>query len=292
MNARIRSGTEWAAYYLLRAFAHRRECATEEQLDAAASRTTEQDAAEGVRKTRKLIARFKGRMPVDPRLSYLDVGCGNGDVTLALAQLGLRDVTGLDLLARNIEHATALAWKLGLPGAVKFICANLHSWDPPRRYDVLLSFDAMEHIAEPKAFLERMKAFVAPHGIAVLAFGPLFHSPFGDHMWGFFRVQIPWRGLLFPEQAMLRARREFFRPTDPATRYGEIAGGLNLMRYSEFLRMVEETGWEFEWLAVNTFLERFPLLQRLSDALMRLPLAQDYFPHNVYCILRLRTPKP
>jgi len=281
-----------AAYYLLRCLAHRRERATEEELDVAASRVTEQDFAHGVAKAHKLIARFKGRMPADPALSYLDMGCGQGELTIALAQLGLRKLTGIDFLERSVERASALAARHGLSDRIQFVCADLRSWEPSQRYDVLLSFDAMEHIAEPKAFLERMKSFVAPDGIAVLAFGPLFHSPFGDHMWGFFRVQIPWRGLLFPEKAVLRARREFFRPTDPASRYSEIAGGLNLMRYSEFLAMVEETGWEFEWLAVNTFLDRYTLLQWISDVVMRTPRVQDYFGHNVYCILRLRTARP
>jgi len=291
LSAALRSSADAAGYYLLRCLAHRRERATEEQLDAAAGRISEPDVAHGVGKAHKLIARFKGRIPADPDLSYLDMGCGGGDLTIALGQLGLRKVTGVDFLARNIERARALAVKHGLSGRIEFVCADLRAWEPPRRYDVLLSFDAMEHIAEPKAFLERMKSFITPSGTALLAFGPLFHSPFGDHMWGFFRVQIPWRGLLFPENAVLRARREFFRPTDPATRYSEIAGGLNLMRYCEFLAMVEETGWEFEWLAVNTFLERYPLLQRISDALMRISVVQDYFAHNVYCVLRLRTPK-
>ena len=129
---------------------------------------------------------------------------------------------------------------------MQFICRDLHAWTPDEKYDVLLSFDAIEHIDDPAAFLRRMADFLAPGGIAVLAFGPLFHSPFGDHMWDFFRLQIPWRGLLFAEEAVLRVRRECFRPTDPARGYREIAGGLNLMRYSEFLRHVRETGWRFD----------------------------------------------
>jgi hypothetical protein len=105
-------------------------------------------------------------------------------------------------------------------------------------------------------------------------------------MWDFFRLQIPWRGVLFSEQAVLRVRRECFRSTDPASNYREIAGGLNLMRYSEFLKHVRDTGWEFDYLAVNTFLKRLPTLQFLSDIVMRFPVIRDYFVHNVYAVLR------
>jgi SAM-dependent methyltransferase len=286
LNGSISSGAEWVGYHVLRSLAHRRALATEEQLNAAAGRITDQDLEDGVRKAQKFIARFKGRMPVDPNLSYLDMGCGTGALTIGLVRLGLRKVTGVDFMARHVERAASLAKKYGVSDRIEFTCADLRSWKPPHRYDVLLSFDAFEHIAQPKAFLDTMKAFIAPNGVAVLAFGPLFHSPFGDHMWPAFRLQIPWRGLLFSEKVMLRLRREFYRPTDAATCYGEVAGGLNLMRYSEFVKWVEETGWQFEFLAVNTFLQPFPLVQRISDALMRVPGVQDYFPHNVYCILR------
>jgi hypothetical protein len=95
-----------------------------------------------------------------------------------------------------------------------------------------------------------------------------------------------WRGVLFSEQALLRVRREFFRPTDPANGYCEIAGGLNLMRYSEFLKYVRDTGWEFADLAVNTFLKPVPPLRFLSDMVMRVPVLRDYCVHNVYAVLR------
>ena len=157
---------------------------------------------------------------------------------------------------------------------------------PPGRMPALPRFDAMEHIDDPQASLRRMGELIAPGGVAVLAFGPLFHSPYGDHMWDFFRLQIPWRGVLFSEQALLRVRAECFRPTDTAKSYREIAGGLNLMRYSEFLRYVRQTGWAFAYLAVNTFLRNKPALRALSGRLTRTPLLQDYFVHNVYAVLR------
>jgi hypothetical protein len=38
----------------------------------------------------------------------------------------------------------------------------------------------------------------------------------------FFRIAIPWRGALFSEEAILRLRRERFRPTERAMTYQAI----------------------------------------------------------------------
>jgi hypothetical protein len=83
---------------------------------------------------------------------------------------------------------------------------------------------------------------------------------------------------------MLRLRRECFRPTDPATRYQDIAGGLNLMRYSEFVDHVAAAGWSFDYLAVNTFLPR--RVRALADVLTSSRFVRNYFAHNVYAVLR------
>jgi SAM-dependent methyltransferase len=213
------------------------------------------------------------------------MGCGTGELTLALAGMGAGRITGVDFLPRSIETARAHATRTGAAN-VRFVCADLHQWASPEKYDVLLSFDAFEHIDEPRVFLRRMKELAAPGGRAVVCFGPLFHSPFGDHMWGFFRVQLPWRGVLFSESAMLRVRRECFRPTDPARRLNEIAGGLNRMRYSEFIGHVRATGWEFDFLAVNTFLRNGSFARKISDGLACLPGLRDFVPHNVYAVLK------
>lgn len=276
-------------YYILRRLAHCRNRASEADLDRLARHASRTSLEREIAKLSKVIPRFEGRFPVDPALKYLDMGCGTGGLTLALANLGVHQITGVDYLPRNIERAQAYSALVGVSGGVRFLCRDLRTWIPEERYDVLLSFDALEHIDRPREFLRKMGEFVTPNGIAVLSFGPLFHSPFGDHMWDFFVLQIPWRGLLFSEQAVLRVRRECFRPTDPAARYCEIAGGLNQMRYSEFLAYVRDTGWEFSYLSVNTFLS--PPLRRLSDTLLHIPFARDFIVHNVYAVLHRAPPE-
>ena len=271
-------------YLMLRTLAHRRNRATEAQLDSLFGLVPNESLGEAEAKLLKLVERFEGHLPLEPGLRYLDLGCGSGELSLAFARLGVTLITGVDYLPRNIERARACAAQCGLEGA-RFVCCDLYEWIPQEKYDVLLSFDALEHIDSPGVFLRKMSEIIAPGGVAVLAFGPLFHSPFGDHMWDFFRVQIPWRGLLFSEHALLRLRREYFRPTDLAEHYADIAGGLNLLRYSDFLRHVRETGWKFDYLKVNTFLKR-GLLRFASDAVTRLPWLRDYFVHNVYAVLR------
>lgn len=273
-------------YLILRSIAHSRNLATEDELDGVADVVTVEDFDREMPKFHDMVRCFEGALPLAPELRYLDMGCGTGELTIAFARLGVRSITGVDFLSRRIERARASAALLGAPPGVRFVCHDLHEWVPEEKFDVLLSFDAFQHIDQPKLFLRKMANFLEPGGIAVLAFGPLFHSPFGDHMREFFTVQIPWRGVLFSEAAILRLRREAYRPTDRGRCYREIAGGLNQMRYSEFLRYVRQAGWRFEFLRANTRLRRFRPLRALSDALMRMPALQNYFAHNVYAVLR------
>jgi SAM-dependent methyltransferase len=277
-------------YMILRMIAHRRNIATEENLNMQAKQQYLRSADDGVTHLRKHIERFDGLFPISPNLRYLDMGCGAGELTIGLAKLGCKHITGIDFVPRNIAACESHARQIGADSAVRFICADMNNWAPLEKYDVLLSFEAFEHIDNPKGFLRKMADFMAPDGVAILGFGPLFHSPVGDHMSSFFRIQIPWRGVLFSEKAVLRVRRECFRPTDAAERYKDIVGGLNLMRYSEFLTYVRETGWHFTHLALNPPLKRLPPLHHISSVLTRIPVIRDYCVFSVYAILRRSAP--
>lgn len=272
-------------YAILRTMAHKRNLATEEALDGNAPGQPLR-LADGVARLRTHIERFDGRFPIDSDLRYLDIGCGNGELTLGLTELGCMHVTGIDVMPRNIAAAESGARQIGVDSAVRFVCANVNDWTPAEKYDVLLSFDAFEHIDDPRRLLGKMTDFLAPGGVAVLGFGPLFHSPFGDHMSSFFRVRIPWCGVVFSERAVLRVRRECYRPTDPAERYQDIVGGLNMMRFSEFLTYVRDSGWQFDYMAPNPRLKRLPIIGQVSAAVTRIPWIRDYFVFSVYAIIR------
>jgi SAM-dependent methyltransferase len=272
-------------YVILQPLTHRRNVATEQELDARADHAL-LSIEHAVARLQKLVDRMEGRLPIDDSLHYLDIGCGTGELAIALARSGCKSVTGIDLIPRNVSMATRNAERFGVSHATTFVAEDAHRWKAPRRYDVIVSHEALEHIHDPRTFLHRIRQLISPKGIAVLAFGPLFHSPLGDHMDGFFRVPIPWRGALFSEGAILRLRRECYRPTDPAECYRDIKGGLNQMRYSEFLRFVAGTGWEFGFLSVNPQLRRLPAFHRLSNALLRVPVLRDYIASSVYVILR------
>src|SRR5689334_10662041 len=89
-------------YMLLRMIAHRDNIATEEELNTRAGQQSLSLLDNGVAKLRKNIERFDGLFPISPDLRYLDMGCGTGELTIALAKLGCKHVTGVDFVPRNI----------------------------------------------------------------------------------------------------------------------------------------------------------------------------------------------
>ncbi len=272
-------------YWLLRPFTHSRNIATEEELNERFISGSPIEVEDAKLRLEKLLHRLEGNFSISSDRHYLDVGCGTGDLAVAITKEGCRSVTGIDIIPRNIDRANLHAKEQKVEDNAKFICGDVHLWTPPHLYDVILSFDALEHISNPKTFLQRMANFIAPNGIFVLAFGPLFHSPLGDHMCGFFRIPIPWRGVLFSEKAILRLRTECFRPTNPADEFKKVDIGFNLMKYSEFLKYVHETGWKLRFLAANPQLKKVPPLYGLSKLLTSMPVVKNYIASDVYAVL-------
>lgn len=279
-------------YYLLKPLTHTRNLFTEDELDNAAVGNldfTIDRCRNYLRKVRTEY--FSGRFVVDKTLSYLDIGCGNGILDIGLVDAGIDDVTGIDISERQIAEANNLAEKL-IPDNPKplFHTGDVHRWQHERQYDVILALATMEHINDPLAFFHKIRDLMKPTGVMLAGFVP-FHSPFGDHMEGFFRINIPWRGVMFSEDALLRLRAECFRPTDQAERYQDMVGGLNLMRFSEYTKWLHDAGLEVVCHNINPqlkFHDRYKPLYPLSRVLTGIPKIQDYFSVTVYSVIRRR----
>lgn len=271
-------------YFLLRPLVHGHNRATEEQLNEQAENTsfTLLQARAYLKRT---INNFGGKLVVDPDLSYLDIGCGMGRLSVGLALAGAKDVTAVDIVPRHIEEAKALAERLECADQPQFLCSDIHNWATNLSYDIIIVLGVMEHVNEPDKFLRRLPRLMKPNGIALIGHEP-FQAPNGDHLKGFFRVQIPWRGLIFSEKALMRLRREFFRPTDPAARLCDIVGGLNQMSYSKFIRYSLQAGLKFNDIIINPQYKRIKPLYLISKVLTRIPVVRDYFATTVYAILK------
>ena len=80
-----------------------------------------------------------------------------------------------------------------------------------------------------------MSALLQPAGEVIVSFGPTWYHPLGGHLFSVF----PWAHLLFSEKALIRWRSTF--KSDGATRFSEVAGGLNQMTISKFEDLIEDS---------------------------------------------------
>lgn len=118
------------------------------------------------------IARRLGRDPAAPRplagLRVLDVGCGAGLASEALARAGAA-VVGLDAagaaLAAARAHAAAgglaIDYREGLPEALLA--------EGVARFDAVIALEVIEHVADRPAFCRALAALVAPGGTVFLS---------------------------------------------------------------------------------------------------------------------------
>lgn len=93
----------------------------------------------------------------------LDVACGEGYGAAALARAGAASVIGVDLSAETCAHARR---KYGLdarPGDAQDIPL------PDRSVDMVVSFETIEHVPDPAAFLDECARVLAPDGTLIVS---------------------------------------------------------------------------------------------------------------------------
>lgn len=125
----------------------------------------------------------------------LEIGCSDGLTCDLVAKEGAGFVVGVDAVpprgplfhhprfSHHVMDAHALEFADGL-------------------FDVVFSIATMEHCRDPYTVLQEIRRVLKPGGHAYIQAGPLYHSPFGHHMFGYFD-DYPWIHLrLSPEEIL------------------------------------------------------------------------------------------
>ena len=107
----------------------------------------------------------------------IDLGCGVGYGTVALAKARARKVYGIDINKDAIEYAKAQYCHKNITYSVK---DALNTKLPSRIADVVIAFEVIEHAKNPKKFLQEAARLLKPDGIFIMS-TPNSEASFGNN---------------------------------------------------------------------------------------------------------------
>jgi len=209
-----------------------------------------------------------------------DIGCGHGSLCVDIALSGARKVIGFDLNANLIDFARENMQQNypQLANTLDFRFQDVRE-APEDNFDFFVSKDTFEHVIDLPQVLAGMKQRLRSGGRIYTGFGPLWNSPFGDH--GRTRMPFRWGHVLFSESYLIaRLNRRLASKGQAVTSIYDL--GLNKLPLSAYRRIFNECGLSIIMFRINNSTRP---LSRVFSLLRKLPLMEEYFSHNIYCIL-------
>jgi 2-polyprenyl-6-hydroxyphenyl methylase/3-demethylubiquinone-9 3-methyltransferase len=100
--------------------------------------------------------------------TVLDVGCGGGLLTEALARSGARAL-GIDLAEPAIAVARAHAQEQGVTADYRVVAAETLAAERPGSFDVVCCMEMLEHVPEPARVVAACADLMRPEGYVVFS---------------------------------------------------------------------------------------------------------------------------
>jgi SAM-dependent methyltransferase len=175
-----------------------------------------------------------------PDGNILELGCGAGQLLLALRNLGFSRLCGVDwtIPPEFADNAPSVA----------FVAQDITCYVPPGPLDVLIINNVIEHVSDPRGLLERYRTYLAEHG-SILLLTPnaqsLSHRVFGRYWSG---LHSPWHVHVFTRDslAVLAQRAGFqIRETSVSEDPGGWAISLQNRCRSRRQRSAGDSGFSF-----------------------------------------------
>jgi SAM-dependent methyltransferase len=230
--------------------------------------------------------RFEGRR-------VLEIGCGFGSRCFEAAGHGAERVVGIDTILHHVDAATSRRDREfpHLARAVEFRHGPIEDL-PDSGFDVIISESAFEHIMNVDVVLEQIGRKLNAGGKAYIGFGPLYHSPYGDHGWlraalpFSERFSWPWGHLLVPERILFRRLHRLTGLPHYHQTHDWAYMDLNKLTIHDYERLFAQSGLEIQRLDTNVAYSRLGKTVRTVSRLA--PGLRKYLTFNVSAVLGSR----
>jgi SAM-dependent methyltransferase len=219
-----------------------------------------------------------GQFPDVSRQRALDFGCGHGALSVQLAQRGAV-VTGVDLDDVRIQYAINRVARdyPQLADRIRFASSDIADLDEEGQYDLVITKDTLEHVADLDAVLAAIRRLLRPGGRFYVGFSPLYYSPNGAH--GRTGHRLPWAHAVLPRARVLA--QASCHQGAPVTSLHDI--GLNGHTAREFLEAFARAGFSTTGLRFNV--GSSPLL-RVLTVFRKVPALERFVTVNIYGVLQ------
>jgi ubiquinone/menaquinone biosynthesis C-methylase UbiE len=108
----------------------------------------------------------------------VDIGCGPGQMTMALAQMTELHVIGVDIEPEAVEIAQGHAQQAGLADHCQFVCADAHSLPfPDNHADLIVSRGTLPFLRDQALAMREVYRVLKPGGVAFLGGGMGRYTP-------------------------------------------------------------------------------------------------------------------
>lgn len=250
--------------------------------------------------------RFFGFFPgVDPAAELagkdvLDFGSGYGGRTVEYARrFGPHHVSGTEPDEVHVQAGRDLAAEYAI-GNVSFdLCTQERIPYPDASFDVALTFDVLEHVADPRVSFAELYRVMRPAGVLFAVF-PLYRGMFAHHL--DYITLAPALHLIFSPDRIMRVVNKLLdqprfseilttRHPSAVTNYQgrrvlPVLNGMGLREFKDAARKFEVVSARLNSTA-DVGLGRSSLIARAMRPLMKAPPAiSEVFAFNIACILR------
>ncbi len=210
-------------------------------------------------------------------IKILDIGCGNGNISLALGSLGF-EVIGIDIDQVSIEMAKSR----NVFSTVSFQVLDANSFDVHDAFDAIVCSEVLEHLTKPKELTEQIYKILKPGGIFI-ATVPNGYGP---------RELLITRSVQFLsrkgfDKAILSIKRILGYNAKTIQSSNEDLTHLQFFSFTAFHKLINSAGFKLVGYQSSDFLERifpFSLLTRRFKFLQQLDCyIANYLPKQFTC---------